>query len=85
MSAAGFRRWATQLFSGKDNRTPDMARHAWAVANIAIIGTAIASLCRGQPVSLTELATALSIANASAAAAAKIKESTEPDAGSGQP
>ncbi len=85
MSAAGLRRWATHLFSGKDNRTADMARHAWALANLAIIGTAIASLCRGLPVSLTELATALSIANASAAAAVKIKESTEPDGRDGQP
>ncbi len=80
MNGARMRRWAQQLLSGKDNSTPDLARYAWLLANLAIIGTAAAATWKGLPVSLTELAAALGIANTSGAAATKLKESTEPDA-----
>ena len=79
MNAAQMRRWAQQLLSGKDNSTPDLARHAWLLANLAIIGTAAAATFKGLPVSLTELAGALGIANTSGAVATKLKETTEPD------
>jgi hypothetical protein len=79
MTGEGLRRWATHLLSGKDNSTPDLARYAWAFANFAIVGTAAASVFKGLPVSLTELASALGIANTSAAVSTKLKESTEPD------
>ena len=48
--------------------------------HIAIIGTAAAATFKGLPVSLTELAGALGIANTSGAVATKLKETTEPDA-----
>lgn len=79
MTGDGLRRWVTHLLSGKDNRTPDLARYAWLFANVAIIGTAAASVFKGLPVSLTELASALGIANTSGAVSTKIKESTEPE------
>ena len=79
MNGARVRRWAQQLLSGKDNSTPDLARHAWLLANLAIIGTAAAATIKGLPVSLTELAGALGIANTSGAVATKLKETTEPD------
>lgn len=79
MNGASLRRWAQQLLSGKDNSTPDLARHAWLLANLAIIGTAAAATVKGLPVSLTELAGALGIANTSGAVATKLKETTEPD------
>jgi len=79
MNGAGMRRWAQQLLSGKDNSTPDLARYAWLLANLAIIGTAAAATFKGMPVSLTELAGALGIANTSGAVATKLKETTEPD------
>ncbi len=80
MNRAQMRRWAQKLLSGKDNSTPDLARHAWLLANLAIIGTAAAATFKGLPVSLTELAGALGIANTSGAVATKLKETTEPDA-----
>ena len=80
MNGARIQRWAQQLLSGKDNSTPDLARHAWLLANLAIIGTAAAATFKGMPVSLTELAGALGIANTSGAVATKLKESTEPEA-----
>jgi hypothetical protein len=43
MNGAQLRRWAQQLLSGKDNSTPDLARYAWLIANLAIIGTAAAA------------------------------------------
>ena len=58
MNGAMLRRWAQQLLSGKDNSTPDLARHAWLLANLAIISTAAAATFKGLPVSLTELASA---------------------------
>lgn len=79
MNGSQVRRWAQQLLSGKDNSTPDLARHAWLLANLAIIGTAAAATFKGMPVSLTELAGALGIANTSGAVATKLKETTEPD------
>lgn len=69
------------LLSGKDNSTPDLARYAWLLANLAVIFMAVVSVFKGIPVSLTELATALAIANTTAAAATKLKETTEPDPG----
>ena len=77
-----WRAYAGKLLSGRDNATPDVARWAWLLADLAIIAAAAVSLARGLPVSLTELASALAIANTSAAAATKLKETTEPgDAG----
>ena len=74
-------KWGRLLLSGKDNATPDLARYSWLLANIAVIAAAAISLVKGVPISLTELATALAIANTSAAAATKIKETTEPEPG----
>jgi plasmid maintenance system antidote protein VapI len=66
------------LLTGKDNVTHDIARWAWAIGFIAVIGIAVYEVLQAQHISLTELAEALGIVSGAGGASVMMKKDTEP-------
>jgi len=64
----------THILTGKDNKTHDIARWAWALGFIVIAGAAIYLIYSGKEISLTELAGALGIVSGSGAASVAGKQ-----------
>jgi hypothetical protein len=64
----------THILTGKDNKTHDIARWAWALGFIVIACAAIYLIYSGKEISLTELAGALGIVSGSGAASVAGKQ-----------
>jgi len=68
----------THLLTGKDNKTHDIGRWAWAIGFVAIICIAIYEVVQAHNVSLTELAEALGIISGAGGASVMMKQNSEP-------
>jgi len=69
----------TQLLTGKDNHTQDIARWSWMISLIAIIAGAGYELMHSGPVNLREFAEAVGIVAGAHGAAVMMKKDTEPE------
>ena len=70
--------WVNDLMTGADNKTPDMARHGWAFANLTVLIAAVIQAVHNSTIPLVELATALGIVNGSGAASTMATKSSQP-------
>ena len=66
-----------QLLTGKDNQTYDIARVAWLISLLAVIGVAGYEVMSSQ-VSLRELAESLGIVSGASGASVFMKKDAEP-------
>jgi hypothetical protein len=67
-----------QLLTGKDNKTHDLGRWAWAIGFMAIICIAIYEVIQSHSLSLRELAEALGIVSGAGGASVAMKQNSEP-------
>ena len=52
-------KWLTQLLSGKDNQTPDIARHSWVWCLAAVFASTIWNAMHAVVIDLASLAQAI--------------------------
>jgi len=68
----------TQLLTGKDNHTQDIARWSWMISLVAVIIGAGYELIHSNALSLREFAEAVGIISGAHGAAVMMKKDTEP-------
>lgn len=67
-----------QVFSGKDNQTPEIARILWFLGVLVYFGLAISAEMKGQPWNPVEFATGLGIVLVGGGVGVAVKAKTEP-------
>lgn len=67
-----------QIFTGRDNSTLDLGRISWVCSYLAVVAHDAYQLYKAAPVTLQELAVALSAVTVAHGAALGLKAKTEP-------
>ena len=70
--------YLTQLLTGRDNHTQDIARWSWMISLVAVIAGAGYELIHSNALSLREFAEAVGIISGAHGAAVMMKKDTEP-------
>ena len=69
----------SDLLTGKDNKTQDIARWSWFTTTISVIAGAVWNAIHTNSVNLTDFAQAIGIISGAHGAAVLMKKDTEPD------